>query len=267
MRTGGPSVDLARPFIQQVYRLRVPGRGTWFASSLASQRSRTTVNGGRVMVEGQFHDRADAGRQLAAALGVYKGASTIVLGLPRGGIPVAFQVAQALGAPLGAFVVRKLGVPGQPELALGALASGGIRVLNDDLIRDLRIPPHVIEEVASREAGELARREQLFAAAGTPAIAGRTVILVDDGLATGATMRAAVRAVRVLGAGRVVVAVPVGAPETCRDMLDEADAVVCLRMPSPFSAVGLWYRTFDQTGDDEVQRLLESSPAALTKRD
>jgi predicted phosphoribosyltransferase len=208
------------------------------------------------MLEQQFHDRADAGRRLAAALHGFAGPSTVVLGLPRGGVPVAYEVARALDAPLGVFVVRKLGVPGQPELAMGALASGGIRVLNDTLINDLHIPPAAIEAVAARESQELARREQLYGAADARALAGRTVILVDDGLATGATMRAAVRAVRALRAARVVVAVPVGAPHTCASMLGEADTVVCLRMPSPFSAVGLWYRTFDQTSDEEVRTLL-----------
>jgi predicted phosphoribosyltransferase len=214
------------------------------------------------MREVLFDDRRDAGRQLAAALRPWQRSNPVVLGLPRGGVPVAFEVATMLDAPLAVFVVRKLGVPGHGELAMGALASGGVRVLNDDIVRELRIPQEAIDAVVAMESAELARRETLFEATSLPALLGRIVILVDDGLATGATMRAAVEAVRHHHPARVIVAVPVGAPDTCRTLRGIADDVVCLHTPVYFSAVGMWYRSFDQTTDDEVRALL----AAASKR-
>jgi predicted phosphoribosyltransferase len=187
------------------------------------------------------------------------GLDPIVLALPRGGVPVAYEIATALRAPLAVFIVRKLGVPGHRELAMGALASGGVRVMSEDIVRQLRIPASAIEAVVAEEQVELERRERLYSSKPVPPLTGRTVILVDDGLATGATMRAAVRAVRGQRPSRIVVAVPVGAADTCRALRAEADEVVCLRTPEPFQAVGLWYRRFDQTTDDEVRALLEAS--------
>jgi predicted phosphoribosyltransferase len=207
-----------------------------------------------------FRDREHAGQRLAEALRGYAGRpDVIVLGLPRGGVPVAAEVARALGAPLDVFVVRKLGVPGHRELAMGAIGSGGVRVLNDGVVRELGIPQQVIDEVAAEEARELERRERLFRGAARPApeVKGRTVLLVDDGLATGSTMRAAVEALRKLGPGRIVVAVPVGARETCEAFRREVDEVVCAITPNFFEAVGEWYQTFDQTDDEEVRSALE----------
>ncbi len=211
-------------------------------------------------MEGQFIDRREAGAVLALRLQSFATQDVVVLALPRGGIPVAYEVATALDAPLGVFVVRKLGVPGHRELAMGAIASGGTRVLNDDLIRDLGIPRAAIDAVVVEESVELARREQEYAGgAGMPSVRGRIVILVDDGLATGATMRAAVIAIRAQHPSRVVVAAPVGAWSTCQALRADADEVICLRTPEPFSAVGLWYRTFDQTTDEEVRTLVEAA--------
>jgi predicted phosphoribosyltransferase len=191
-----------------------------------------------------------------------------MFGLPRGGIPVACEVANALKAPLDVFVVRKLGLPGHPELAMGAIASGGVRVLNDDLVRRLHVPPSAIDAVARVEQAELERRERAYRGARPPIpIEGRTVILVDDGLATGSTMRAAVLAIRRVLPSHIVVAVPVGARETCRALEEVADEVVCPRMPEPFTAVGLWYENFEPTTDEEVRRLLSSPlPLADVKR-
>ncbi|HEY3065276.1 MAG TPA: phosphoribosyltransferase [Methylomirabilota bacterium] len=204
-----------------------------------------------------FHDRHDAGRRLAEKLRAYAGTSAMVLALPRGGVPVAAEVADRLGLPLDVFVVRKLGVPGYPELAMGALANGGVRVLNADVVQALGITPDLIETVARREATELARRERAYRG-DQPSldVDGRTVILVDDGLATGATMRAGIAALRARGAAHVVVAVPVGAPETCAALAADADEVVCATAPQPFFAVGHWYENFEQTSDDEVRALL-----------
>jgi putative phosphoribosyl transferase len=205
-----------------------------------------------------FSDRHEAGIALAGALQAYAGRNdVVVLGLPRGGVPVAYEVASALRLPLDVFSVRKLGVPGHPELAMGAIASGGVQVLNDDVLAWYRPSADTLEAVARVEMRELARREQLYRE-GRPLVLveGRTVILVDDGLATGSTMRAAVQAVRRLHAREVVVASPVGAPETCRAMRREADDVVCVLMPDHFSAVGAWYLDFSETTDDEVRRLL-----------
>lgn len=205
-----------------------------------------------------YDDRRDAGRQLATRLLAYAGdPRALVLGLPRGGVPVAYEVARALGAPLDLFLVRKLGVPGHEELAFGALATGGSRVYNDALLCELALPPDLIEAVAAREARELARRERAYRGdRPPPEVRDRVVILVDDGLATGATMRAAVAAVRGQDPARLVVAVPVGAPSVCALLRAEADEVVCAAMPEPFYAVGQWYEDFSETTDDEVRALL-----------
>jgi len=204
-----------------------------------------------------------AGVALADRLLDFAGRDVVVLGLPRGGIPVAYEVARALQAPLDVFVVRKLGLPGHPELAMGAIASGGVRVLNDGVVLQLRVPNAAIEAVTRTEQIELERRERAYRGERPSVpIEGRVVILVDDGLATGSTMRAAVLAVRRLIPAEIVVAAPVGARETCRGLAEVADEVVCAMMPEPFTAVGLWYDNFDQTTDDEVRRLLAASPGA-----
>jgi putative phosphoribosyl transferase len=206
-----------------------------------------------------FQDRSEAGRILAEKLVVYAGRpDVLVLALPRGGVPVAFEVARALDVPLDVFVVRKLGVPGHEELAMGAIASGGVRVLNEDVIQALHPPFRVIEAVAARELEELGRRERSYRG-DRPAlqVRGRTVILVDDGLATGSTMRAAVKALRRLGPDRIVVAVPTAAPSTCAELGLEADECICCITPDPFYAVGVWYEDFSQTTDREVRDLLE----------
>jgi predicted phosphoribosyltransferase len=205
-----------------------------------------------------FHDRTDAGRALAKQLDGYAGRrDVVVLALPRGGVPVGYQVAEALGAPLDVFLVRKLGTPGHRELAMGAIASGGVRVVNDEVVRWLNIKPEQIEMVAREEEQELIRREAAYKAGRPPTpVKGQVVILVDDGLATGSTMKAAVLAVKQRAPDHVIVAVPVGAPETCRDLRQFADEVICASTPEPFSAVGQWYVLFDQTSDDEVRELL-----------
>jgi len=206
----------------------------------------------------RFRNRIDAGRQLAEKLAAYANRpGVLVLALPRGGVPVGFEVARELGAPLDAFLVRKLGVPGYEELAMGAVATGGVRVLNDEIVRGLGISEHEIDAAAARELQELARRERLYRGdRPLPDIAGRTVILVDDGLATGATMRAAIAAVRQQQPARIVVAVPTASPDTCEALKAEADDVVCAMTPEPFLAVGHWYEDFTQTTDDEVRELL-----------
>jgi len=206
-----------------------------------------------------FRDRTDAGRQLTAQLAEYADRpDVLILALPRGGVPVAYEVARALHAPLDIFLVRKLGVPGHEELAMGAIASGGIHVLNEDVVRALRIPGEVIDAIAAEEQQELKRRERAYRGdRPTPQVRGKTVILIDDGLATGSTMRAAVAALRQQGPARIVVAVPVGAPETCAEFQEEADESICARTPEPFHAVGLWYGDFSQTTDEEVHDLLE----------
>jgi predicted phosphoribosyltransferase len=206
-----------------------------------------------------FTDRRHAGRVLGAALGKYEGQpDAIVLALPRGGVPVAYEVARKLGAPLDVFVVRKLGVPGQEELAMGALAPGGLCVLNEDVVRELEIAKDDVVRAARRENEELVRRERAYRG-GRPrtSVSGRTVILVDDGLATGATMRTAIRALRQQEPARIVAAVPVAARESCEEMADEADDMVCAATPQPFVAVGHWYEDFSETRDDEVRALLE----------
>ena len=205
-----------------------------------------------------FRDRGEAGEALAESLSRFRDRDDmVVLGLPRGGVPVAWQVARALHVPLDVFVVRKLGVPGHEELAMGAIASGGIQWVNDDVVGPLGIPLSVIDSVARHEQIELERREQSYRGNREPiGLATRTVIIVDDGLATGSTMRAAVKAVRLQHPATVIVAVPVGAPSTCAELARDADEVVCVRMPDPFVAVGLWYRDFAPTSDQEVRELL-----------
>ncbi|HUG54577.1 MAG TPA: phosphoribosyltransferase [Vicinamibacteria bacterium] len=212
-----------------------------------------------------FRDRTDAGRQLLSRLGSHSGRpDVLVLGLPRGGIPVAYEVARGLGAPLDVFLVRKLGVPGQEELAMGAIATGGVRVLNRDVVDALHIPPDVIDRVAAEEGRELARREQSYRGhRPEPDVAGKTVILVDDGLATGSSMRAAVAALRQQRPDRIVVAVPVAARSTCEDLRREVDEIVCFATPEPFMAVGRFYQDFSQTTDDEVRELLAAARSTV----
>jgi putative phosphoribosyl transferase len=207
-----------------------------------------------------FKNRTEAGRQLAGALAEYAHRpGVLVLALPRGGVPVAFELASALASPLDVFVVRKLGVPGHPELAMGAIATGGIQVLNHDVLEALRIPPARVEEAAGREQLELARRDRLYRGnRPPPVINSRIVILVDDGLATGSTMEAAIAAVRHHRPDRLIVAVPVGARETCARLRPLVEALICLRSPEPFQAVGLWYEEFGQTSDEEVRTLLDA---------
>ena len=206
-----------------------------------------------------FKDRIEAGRFLADKLTNYTDRrDAIVLGLPRGGIPVAYEVAQKLHAPLDVFTVRKLGVPGHEELAMGAIASGGVRVLNHDVLSYIKIPAEEIDRVAADELRELERRERLYRGARPPLdVRDRIVIVVDDGLATGSTMRAAIKALHQKGPKQIVVAAPVGARETCDSLKNEVDVVcVCALTPEPFQAVGLWYANFEQTTDDEVRHLL-----------
>lgn len=205
-----------------------------------------------------FRDRKDAGRKLAEQLSQYAGdEGLLVLGLPRGGVPVAYEVARALGGEMDIFLVRKLGVPGHEELAMGAIASGGVRVLNDTVVEALDIPEKVIDAVAAKEQEELERREREYRGARPPPqVAGRTVILVDDGLATGASMRAAVVGLRAQNPGRIVAAVPTAAPDTCELIEYEVDEMVCAITPQPFFGVGYWYKDFSQTTDGEVRELL-----------
>jgi len=205
-----------------------------------------------------FCDRAEAGRLLAKRLAAYGGrADVVVLALPRGGVPVAAEVARALGAPLDVFLVRKLGLPGQEELAMGAIATGGIRVLNDEVVQALGVPEEVIDAVAAAAQRELERRERLYRGDRPPLdVRDRTVILVDDGLATGSTMRAALAALRRRGPTEIVVAVPVGAGSSCADLRGLADGVICLYTPDPLYAVGVWYQDFAQVSDDDVTNLL-----------
>jgi putative phosphoribosyl transferase len=212
-------------------------------------------------MERAFENRTEAGRQLAEKLDKYAGREdVIVLGLPRGGVPVGYEVAKRLRAPLDVFTVRKLGVPGFEELAAGAIASGGVRVLNEDVMRAIPHADEVIEAVTAREAAELERREQIYRQGRPPPeLRDRIVILVDDGLATGATMRAAVNAARQSGAAKIVVAVPVGPPDTCRELEEEADETICLSTPVFFQAVGQYYEDFSQTSDEDVRELLSSA--------
>lgn len=211
-----------------------------------------------------FRDRAEGGRRLAIALAGYAGQSNVrVLALPRGGVPVGYEVALALRAPLEVFLVRKLGLPGHEELAMGAIASGGVRVINHDVVEALNIPQAVIDAVAERELRELERRERAYRG-GRPATSVKDciVILVDDGLATGATMRAAVAAVRQEGPASLIVAVPTAAPETCAELEVEVDAIVCAITPHPFGGVGQWYEDFSPVSDDEVRALLRRAHQA-----
>jgi predicted phosphoribosyltransferase len=207
----------------------------------------------------RFRDRTEAGRLLAEGLERYRGEpNVIVLALPRGGVPVAYEVAQALHAPLDVFVVRKLGAPGHEELAIGAIASGGTRVVNERVVRELGLDEGAVARAAAAEQRELARRERIYRGDQAPVdVEGCTVILIDDGLATGATMRAAALALRERNPARLVVAVPVAAKQTCDEFRDDVDEVVCALTPEPFFAVGAWYEDFAQTSDDEVRQLLQ----------
>src|SRR5438132_9175850 len=211
----------------------------------------------------RFRDRFEAGQQLGRDLArrLGKRDDLIVLALPRGGVPVGAEVARALDAPLDVFVVRKLGVPGHEELAMGAIASGGIRVLNEDVLYVLPDAQSIVEMVTAIEREELQRRERDYRGdRPAPEVRGRTVILVDDGLATGATMRAAAAALRQQGAAKIIVAVPVGAPTTCREIRDEVDDILCLHTPMSFMGVGQYYEDFSQTSDEEVRELLAARP-------
>lgn len=203
----------------------------------------------------------DAGKVLAKRVAeLVHDSDILVLGLPRGGVPVAFEVARALHAELDVFLVRKLGLPGHEELAIGAIASGGVRVLNESLVAELQLAPKLIDQIAQREERELKRREELYRQGRPPKpIANRTVILVDDGLATGASMKAAAQAVRLRGPKRLEVAVPVAAKQTCDEFRVQVDDIVCAYTPEPFIAVGIWYENFSQTTDEEVQRLLKEA--------
>jgi putative phosphoribosyl transferase len=205
-----------------------------------------------------FRDRFDAGRELAESLARHRGTDAVVLGLPRGGVPVAYEVAWSLELALDVFVVRKLGFPGQPELAMGAVASGGTRVLNEDVLRVAPVDQAALDRVVAEESAELQRRERLYRGDRPPLeLRGRTAILVDDGLATGSSMRAAVAALRALDAGAVTVAVPVAPRETCEEIAPEVEEIVCARTPHPFLSVGTWYEDFTQTTDEEVRDLLD----------
>lgn len=208
-----------------------------------------------------FHDRREAGRVLADLLGRYRDrADLVVMALPRGGVPVAYEIARALGAPLDVFVVRKLGLPGREELAMGAIAGGGVIVLNEDLVEALNISPKTIGRVAGREGRELLRRERLYREGRPPPdLTGKTVLLVDDGLATGASMRAAVEALRAHRPAGIVVAVPTAPEEACRELDALADEMICAATPSPFLAVGMSYEDFAQTTDEEVRDLLRAA--------
>ncbi len=206
-----------------------------------------------------FRDRTEAGKYLATKLLSYKDRQDVlVLALPRGGVPVAFEVAQELRVPLDIFLVRKLGVPGHEELAMGAISTGGVRVLNEDTVDYLRIPEHIIDAIAARELKELKRRELAYRGSRPePDVKGKTVILIDDGLATGSTIRAAAQALRKQQPARIIVAVPVSAPETCDEYRIGVDEIICAVTPEPFLGVGMWYLDFSQTTDDEVRDLLE----------
>jgi putative phosphoribosyl transferase len=221
----------------------------------------------------RFADRTAAGRELGTALSDYRGRpDVLVLALPRGGVPVAFEVARALDVPLDVFIVRKLGVPGHEELAMGAIASGGVQLVDPTMVARLRLSDRDVQRVAEAEQRELHRRERQYRGdRPLPDIAGRTVILVDDGLATGASMQVGVAALRQQHPARIVVAVPIAPPETCDALREAADDVVCAVTPEPFYAVGLWYEDFTQTTDEEVHDLLdrgrrELPPAPLPRR-
>ena len=218
-------------------------------------------------MERAFANRSEAGRLLAEKLEKYANRNdVIVLGLPRGGVPVAYEVAKHLHVPLDVFIVRKLGVPGFEELAAGAIASGSVRVLNEDVMRAIPYGDAAIEAVTAKETAELQRREQIYRE-GRPApeLRGNIVMLVDDGLATGATMRAAVKALHQSGAAKIVVAVPVGPPDTCREIAQEADETICLSTPEFFQAVGQYYEDFSQTSDDDVRKLLTRAEQEISR--
>ena len=209
----------------------------------------------------RFADRKEAGKILAEALSSYAHKNNLlVLALPRGGVPVAYEVAKFLHAPMDLWLVRKLGVPGHEELAMGALAGGGLYVINDEVINLMRIGKNIINDVMVHERAELERRNKLYRQGRPPPdVADKTVIVIDDGLATGATMRAAIMSLRQAGADRIIAAAPVGAPSTCRDLEKDADGVLCLFTPEPFYGVGVWYDDFSQTMDREVQSLLQKA--------
>jgi putative phosphoribosyl transferase len=217
------------------------------------------------MEEQRFHDRTEAGRMLGERLGSYKGRDDLlVLALPRGGLPVGLEVCRALRAPLDVFVVRKMGVPGHEELAMGAVASGGVRVINEDVVGELRIPKADIDRVAESEQREVERRESRYRRGGDLAqLRGKTVILVDDGIATGSTMRAAIDAVTDQQPNSVVVAVPTAAASTCKEIAKKVDDVVCAMTPEPYYAVGAWYVEFPQLTDDDVRRILDEAADAV----
>lgn len=212
-----------------------------------------------------FRDRSEAGRLLADALSTYAGrADVLVLALPRGGIPVAWQIAKALGAPLDVFVVRKLGAPGNPELAMGAVAPGGVCILQEQIIADLRVPAAEVARIAADEQERVRQNEGLYRRnLPAHAIAASTAIVVDDGIATGSTMRAAIAALRQLQAARIIVAVPVAPPSTCRDLEGLADQVVCLATPEMFFTVGQWYVDFEQVQDEEIIAILERASSLV----
>ncbi len=223
----------------------------------------------RFLYGGQvFADRRTAGRALAQALSRFRDVpGVVVLALPRGGVPVASEVAEFLGAPLDVFIVRKLGVPGQPEYAMGAIASGGGRVVNQEVVNALGIDPAAIDAVAEKEAREILRREQTYRARRPPInVSGKTVIVVDDGMATGSTMLAGVRALRQLHPAHIVLAVPHAPPDTCDTLSREVDELECLEMPEPYIAVGRWYEQFPQLEDAEVRELLERAWEAQKRR-
>lgn len=215
-----------------------------------------------------FADRKAAGRALAQALAHLREVpDVVVLALPRGGVPVAYEIAERLGAPLDVYVVRKLGVPGQPEYAMGAIASGGGRVVNEEVVDALGIDPAAIDAIAEKESREILRREQAYRGNRTPLdVAGKTVIVVDDGMATGSTMLAGVRALRQLHPARIILAVPHAPPDTCATLSREVDELVCLEMPEPYLAVGRWYGEFPQIEDAEVTDLLERARDAELRR-
>src|SRR6266498_978290 len=217
-------------------------------------------------MERAFLNRTEAGRLLAEKLEKYANRTdVVVLGLPRGGVPVAYEVAKRLNAPLDVFIVRKLGVPGFEELAAGAIASGGVRVLNEDVMRAIPHADEAINAITARETAELERREQIYREGRPPPeLRDRIVILVDDGLATGATMRAAVKALRERGAAKIVVAVPVGPPDTCHELEERADETICLSTPEFFQAVGQYYEDFSQTSDEDVRELLSQAAQEMS---
>lgn len=218
-------------------------------------------------MERLFRDRSDAGRILAGMLDEYAyRPDVVVLALPRGGVPVGFEIARALNVPLDVMVVRKLGVPGHQELAMGAIASGRVRVLNEDVVRMLGISNQIVNEATEREQRELIRRERAYRGDRPPVeVQGRTVILVDDGLATGSTMRAAVAALRQRGPARILIAVPAAAPDTCAELRAEVDDIICAMTPEPFYSVGMWYEDFSQTTDEEVRDLLERAAHVIPR--